>query len=58
MTVSSVVAQLHTTNLAESVSFYTSKLGFELEFEYSDFYAGIRVAESQLIHLKLVDEPV
>ena len=57
MTAKTVVAQLHTTNLKESVNFYTSKLGFELEFEYSDFYAGIRIAEAQLIHLKLVDDP-
>ena len=56
MTISNVVAQLRTTDLRASIDFYTSKLGFELDFEHSDFYAGIRIAESQLIHLKFVDE--
>ncbi|MBV9496312.1 MAG: VOC family protein [Acidobacteria bacterium] len=47
--------QLRTTNLAESIAFYTQKLGFALEFQYDDFYAGIRAGE-QVLHLKLVDE--
>jgi len=50
-----VIAQLRTTNLAESIRFYTSKLGFTLEFLHEDFYAGIRAGD-QLFHLKLVDE--
>jgi len=50
-----VIAQLRTTNLAESIRFYTTKIGFTLEFLYNDFYAGIR-AGYQLFHLKLVDE--
>jgi catechol 2,3-dioxygenase-like lactoylglutathione lyase family enzyme len=54
MNVSAVIAQLRTTNLGESIRFYTTKLGFTLEFQYSDFYAGIR-AGSQLFHLKLTD---
>jgi catechol 2,3-dioxygenase-like lactoylglutathione lyase family enzyme len=52
---SGVIAQLRTTNLAESIRFYTTKVGFTLEFLYSDFYAGIRAGD-QLFHLKLVDE--
>jgi catechol 2,3-dioxygenase-like lactoylglutathione lyase family enzyme len=55
MRISSVVAQLRTTNLAESIRFYTTKVGLTLEFQYQDFYAGVR-AGSQLFHLKLVDE--
>jgi catechol 2,3-dioxygenase-like lactoylglutathione lyase family enzyme len=54
MTVLGVVPQLRTTSLDESIDFYVSKLGFVLEFRYSDFYAGIKVG-TQSFHLKLVD---
>ena len=54
MRISSAIAQLRTTNLAESIRFYTTKVGLTLEFQYEDFYAGIR-AGNQLFHLKLVD---
>ena len=55
MKISSAIAQLRTTNLAESIRFYTTKVGLTLEFQYQDFYAGIR-AGSQLFHLKLSHE--
>ena len=55
MPVSGVIAQLRTTNLAATIAFYTMKLGFELEFQYEDFYAGIRAGE-QTFHLKHVAE--
>jgi catechol 2,3-dioxygenase-like lactoylglutathione lyase family enzyme len=55
MQISSAIAQLRTTDLAESIRFYTTKVGLTLEFQYMDFYAGIR-AGSQLFHLKLADE--
>src|SRR6266849_657329 len=55
MRISSAIAQLRTTDLAESIRFYTTKVGLTLEFQYEDFYAGIR-AGSQVFHLKLVDE--
>jgi catechol 2,3-dioxygenase-like lactoylglutathione lyase family enzyme len=55
MRISSAIAQLRTTNLAESIQFYTAKLGLSLEFQYQDFYAGIR-AGNQVFHLKLSDE--
>ena len=55
MHISGAIAQLRTTDLAESIRFYTTKVGLTLEFQYMDFYAGIR-AGSQLFHLKLVDE--
>ena len=54
MQISSAIAQLRTTDLAESIRFYTTKVGLTLEFQYQDLYAGIR-AGSQLFHLKLVD---
>ena len=55
MHISSAIAQLRTTDLAASIRFYTTKVGLTLEFQYEDFYAGIR-AGSQIFHLKLVDE--
>ena len=55
MAISGVIPQLRTTNLKDSIRFYTTKLGLTLEFQYQDFYAGIR-AGSQVFHLKLVDE--
>jgi len=54
--ITSVIAQLRTANLRESIAFYTATLGFTLDFQYEDFYAGIR-AGRQTIHLKLVDRP-
>jgi catechol 2,3-dioxygenase-like lactoylglutathione lyase family enzyme len=54
MTISSVIAQLRTTDMDESIRFYTEKIGLALEFRYEEFYAGIR-AGSQIFHLKLVD---
>ena len=55
MSISGVIAQLRTTSLNESIHFYTNTLGLTLEFQYEDFYAGIR-AGTQLFHLKLVDQ--
>ena len=56
MQVSRIIAQLRTTDLASSIQFYTTKLGFTLAFQYEDFYAGVR-AGHQMIHLKRVDSP-
>lgn len=56
MQISGVIAQLRTTDLARSIDFYTTKLGFTLDFQYEDFYAGLRAGE-QVIHLKLIDTP-
>lgn len=55
MAIRSVITQLRTTNLGQSIQFYTEKVGLTLEFQYEDFYAGIR-AGGQVFHLKLVDE--
>ena len=54
--VHNATAQLRTTNLQESIDFYVNVLGFQLDFRYEDFYAGIKIGDSNL-HLKLVDDP-
>ena len=56
MNISRVIPQLRTTDLAASIEFYTTKLGFTVEFLHDDFYAGLRFGP-QLVHLKLVDTP-
>ena len=55
MLIKTISPQLRTTDMASTIAFYTEKLGFTVEFNYQDFYAGIRVAD-HMIHLKLVDE--
>jgi len=55
MRISGVIPQLRTTDLKSSIQFYTTKLGLQLEFQYEDFYAGIR-AGNQVFHLKLDDD--
>jgi catechol 2,3-dioxygenase-like lactoylglutathione lyase family enzyme len=56
MQITSVVPQLRTTDLASTIGFYTNRLGFSLEFQYLDFYAGVRCGD-YVVHLKLSDEP-
>jgi catechol 2,3-dioxygenase-like lactoylglutathione lyase family enzyme len=56
MHISRVIPQLRTTDLAASIEFYTTKLGFDLEFQYDDFYAGVRSGD-YVLHLKLIDAP-
>ena len=55
MQISSAIAQLRTTDLATSINFYIAKVGLTIEFQYQDFYAGIRAGD-QLFHLKQVNE--
>jgi catechol 2,3-dioxygenase-like lactoylglutathione lyase family enzyme len=43
--------QFLVTDLDRSITFYTGTLGFELEFRYKDFYAGI-IKDGCSIHLK------
>jgi catechol 2,3-dioxygenase-like lactoylglutathione lyase family enzyme len=50
MTITSAICQLRTTDLADSIRFYTAVVGLTLEFQYEDFYAGIR-AGHQLFYL-------
>lgn len=40
------------SDLEQSIDFYTQKLGFEIDFRYEDFYAGI-TRDGFSIHLKL-----
>lgn len=56
MAITRVIPQLRTTDMKSSVSFYTDKLGFSVEFSYEDFYVGIRAGD-EFFHIKLVDEP-
>ena len=56
MAVKSLSPQLRTTDMAQSIAFYTEILGFSVAFRYQDFYAGIS-AGGQVFHLKLVDHP-
>jgi len=53
-TITGIIPQLRTTDMASSIRFYTEKLNFEVEFAYEDFYAGIRAGD-QVFHLKLAD---
>jgi len=39
-------------DLGRTIAFYTEKLGFEVEFRYEDFYAGI-IKDGFSIHLKV-----
>lgn len=55
MAILGVVPQIRTTNLVESIDFYTSKLGMDEAFQHQGFYAGISVG-GQTFHLKLVDD--
>ncbi|WP_343532184.1 VOC family protein [Pedobacter sp.] len=44
--------QLLVADIGASIEFYTQKIGFELDFRYEDFYAGI-IKDGYSIHLKL-----
>ena len=43
--------QFLVTDIEHSIEFYIKKLGFEVEFRYEDFYAGI-IKDGCSIHLK------
>jgi catechol 2,3-dioxygenase-like lactoylglutathione lyase family enzyme len=43
--------QFLVADIEHSIEFYTKKLGFDLEFRYEDFYAGI-TKDGHSIHLK------
>ena len=46
--------QFLVADLDRSIRFYTEQLGFDLDFRYEHFYAGI-VRDGHSIHLKLAD---
>jgi len=43
--------QLLVADIAHSIEFYKKKLGFDVDFRYEDFYAGI-IKDGCSIHLK------
>jgi len=43
--------QILVADIERSIEFYTKKLGFEIDFCYEDFYAGI-IKDGSSIHLK------
>lgn len=43
--------QLLVTDIENSIAYYTTKLGFTLQFFYDDFYAGLE-KDGYMIHLK------
>ncbi len=49
--IKSISPQFVVANLERSLDFYTKELGFEIDFRYEDFYAGI-IREGYSIHLK------
>ena len=44
--------QLLVVDIDRSIEFYTKKLGFDVDFRYEDFYAGI-IKDGYSIHLKV-----
>lgn len=44
--------QFIVTDIERSLKFYMEKLGFDIDFQYEDFYAGI-VKDGCSIHLKI-----
>jgi uncharacterized glyoxalase superfamily protein PhnB len=51
----SVSPQFLVLNLDKALAFYRERLGFDVAFIYSDFYAGVE-RDGLVIHLKLSDE--
>ncbi len=56
MAITGIIPQLRTMDIASSIRFYTEKLDFVVEFNYQDFYVGLRYGDLT-IHLKRVREP-
>jgi catechol 2,3-dioxygenase-like lactoylglutathione lyase family enzyme len=44
--------QFLVADIGRSIEFYTKKLGFDVDFRYEDFYAGI-IKDGYSIHLKV-----
>lgn len=55
MKIKKIAPQIRTTDMTSTLRYYIDVLGFSQEFNYEDFYAGIRAGE-QTIHVKGVDE--
>ena len=54
MTITQLSPQIIVSDLQRSIVFYTTQLGFNVEFRYEDFYAGI-IKDGFSIHLKSGD---
>jgi catechol 2,3-dioxygenase-like lactoylglutathione lyase family enzyme len=50
-TIKKMSPQLLVTNIDRSIEFYTKKIGFDIDFRYEDFYAGL-IKDGFSIHLK------
>jgi len=50
-TIKKMSPQFLVTDFERSIQYYTQVLGFDLEFRYEDFYAGI-IKDGYSIHLK------
>ncbi|HEY1975211.1 MAG TPA: VOC family protein [Candidatus Baltobacteraceae bacterium] len=50
-----VAPVFHVADLQRSIVFYQDRLGFEVNFKYGDFYAGL-VRYGCHLHLRLADE--
>ena len=50
--IKSMSPQFLVNDINRSIEFYTNKLGFDVDFHYEDFYAGI-TKDGYSIHLKL-----
>ena len=48
--------QILVSDIDRSIEFYTKKLGFDVDFRYEDFYAGI-IKDGYSIHLKIGSPP-
>ena len=44
-------------DINRSIEFYLKKLGFDIDFRYEDFYAGI-IKDGYTIHLKVSEYPI
>ena len=49
--------QLLVTNIERSIEFYINKLGFDVDFRYQDFFAGI-IKDGYSIHLKMTEHSI
>lgn len=55
MAIKEIIPQLRTTDMESTIRFYTEKLGFEVQFNYEDFYVGL-ASGGRSIHVKCVDD--
>jgi catechol 2,3-dioxygenase-like lactoylglutathione lyase family enzyme len=49
--------QLLVADIERAIEFYTKKLGFDVDFRYEDFYAGI-IKDGYSIHLKVNESSI